>query len=72
MPASLTEISATPVLPSATSTEILSTPTPAPTDLPTEIPLSPTSKLGIGSTMISEKDGMTDGLRARRGIPDGQ
>jgi formylglycine-generating enzyme required for sulfatase activity len=72
-PAPPTETPVTTTLPSATSTEILSTPrststelpteipfTPAPisTDLPTEIPPTPIPKFGIGDTMISEKDGM--------------
>ena len=33
-------------------------PTPTSTDLPTEIPSTPTSKFGVGDTMISEKNGM--------------
>ena len=72
-PSQPTETSTTPSLPSATLTEIppmpTSTPTDLPTeipptptitstDLPTEIPSTPTPTLAVGSTLVSEKDGM--------------
>jgi len=45
----------------ATATLILATSTfvPTATEKPTEIPSTPAPMLGVGSTMISEKDGMT-------------
>ena len=53
--AAVTEIPAT-----TTTTFILPTSTllPTATELPTEIPPTPTPAFGVGSTMISEKDGM--------------
>ncbi|MFZ5818762.1 MAG: SUMF1/EgtB/PvdO family nonheme iron enzyme [Chloroflexota bacterium] len=58
MPSPPTGTSTTLALSSTASTKIPSTPTPTSTDVPTEIPLTPTPTPGIGSTMISEKDGM--------------
>ncbi len=49
---------ATRVLPTSTSLPT-STPLPEKTSAPTEIPATPTPELGVGSTMISSKDGMT-------------
>ncbi len=44
----------------ATTTRIpRATSTPTKTSTPTEIPVTPTPAFGVGSTMISEKDGMT-------------
>ena len=43
----------------ATETSIPPTLTPTNTPQPTETPIPPTPTIGVGSTMISDKDGMT-------------
>jgi len=60
VPASALETTATFAVGSATvtRTEIPSTPTSTSTQTPTNIPSSPTPTPGVGSMMISEKDGM--------------
>jgi formylglycine-generating enzyme required for sulfatase activity len=58
MPSLPTETSRTLSLPFAASTKIPPTTTLTSTDVPTEIPITSTPTLGVGSTMISEKDGM--------------